>query len=40
MHSSISKMDFGNISILAVGDLYQLSPVAQSPVFECLNITG
>ena len=37
MHGSISKMDFRNISISAVGDLYQLSPAAQNPAFECPN---
>uniref|UniRef100_A0A1X7SML0 ATP-dependent DNA helicase n=1 Tax=Amphimedon queenslandica TaxID=400682 RepID=A0A1X7SML0_AMPQE len=28
---------FGNISILAVGDLYQLPPVDQPPVFDTIS---
>ena len=34
----INKTDFGNTSILAVGDLYQLSPVLKGPVFQCHQV--
>ena len=28
---------FGGVSILAIGDLYQLSPVAQPPLYTTVN---
>ena len=28
---------FGGVSVMAVGDLYQLSPACQSPVFSVVN---
>ena len=31
------KQYFGNVSILAVGDFYQLSPVRQAPLYKDLN---
>ena len=34
------SLTFGDVSILAVGDLYQLPPVLQSPVFSSLHGSG
>ena len=34
LHGDIRKNDFGGISMLLVGDLYQLPPVMQSPIFS------
>ena len=34
LHGDIRKNDFGGISILLVGDLYQLPPVMQWPIFQ------
>ena len=33
----LPDVTFGGVSILAVGDLYQLPPVCQSPVFSAVN---
>ena len=35
-----TKTDFGGISVIAVGDLYQLSPVGDSWIFKDLSCTG
>ncbi|XP_069109201.1 uncharacterized protein [Argopecten irradians] len=35
-----TKQDFGGISIIAVGDLYQLSPVGDSWIFKDLSCPG
>ena len=34
MHGDLQKYDFGDISMLLVGDLYQLPPVMQCPIFQ------
>ena len=34
MHGDLRKYDFGGISMLLVGDLYQLPPVMQCPIFQ------
>ena len=34
LHGDIRKNDFGGISMLLVGDLYQLPPVMQCPIFK------
>ena len=34
LHGDIKKNDFGGISMLLVGDLYQLPPVMQCPIFK------
>jgi len=33
----LPDMTFGGVSILAVGDLYQLPPVGQAPVFSFVS---
>ena len=33
----LPDVTFGGVSILAVGDLYQLPPVGQRPVFSCVS---
>ena len=38
-NQNANDQNFGNIAILAVGDLFQLSPVGGRPVFEHGNIT-
>ena len=34
LHGDIWKNDFGGISMLVVGDLYQLPPVMQCPIYQ------
>ena len=34
LQGNMRKNDFGGISLLLVGDLYQLPPVMQCPVFQ------